>query len=236
MNNKKLHIVFVTRELGINKNTGGIGTYVWDLAKSIVKGDNDVTIITEKVNNVPEEFKVVEGVNIIFLESEKPYNPYLNPYKYWTEFRRYRKNIADTIKKLHENKKIDIIEFPEFRAENFMCDNSIPTIIRWHTPLGNEISLRKIIYYPIGKIIRYLEIKSLKKAKCITFPSDWMKKKVEEVIQIQSTKKVVIPNGINIDEWDFKKGKNVFRNTTESEINIVYAGTLIKRKGIRDIA
>ncbi|WP_040207162.1 glycosyltransferase family 4 protein [Neobacillus jeddahensis] len=231
MCNRKLHIVFVTKELGINKNTGGIGTYVWDLAKSIVKSNHNVTVVTEQTDERQELW--MEGVRIICVSPETPANPYLNIKKYWSEFHRYRLDIVNTLNNINKEEKIDIVEFAEYRAESLFWNNkSIKTIVRWHTPLGWEFNLRKVLYYPINKIIRKYEIKCIEKANYISFPSGWMKEKVEEVLSVGNNS-IVIPNGINIDEWNYEFTNNLF--VKDNEINIVYAGTLNDRKGFKEL-
>jgi glycogen synthase len=230
--NKKLHIVFVTKELGINKNTGGIGTYVWDLAKSIVKNKHDVTVVTEQIDERKDFW--MEGVRIVCLSPEIANNPYLNLIKYWKEFHRYRLDIVNVLNKINEEKKIDVVEFAEYRAEGLLWENeSIHTIVRWHTPLGWEFNLRKVLYFPINKLIRRYEIQSIKKANYISFPSEWMKEKVEEIVSLKN-KSIVIPNGINISEWKYDFPNELFGNG-DNEINIVYAGTLNDRKGFKEL-
>lgn len=227
-----LNIVFVSRELGIKKNTGGIGSYVWDLSNELVKKGNNVTIITSSYSDTEKKI-AIRGINIIQLKDPQiKYNNFFkNPIKYWKAYFKYREIVAKKLDELYVKNNIDLVEFAEFGAESLLWNKKAPMIIRWHTPLGKELSIKKMIFFPVNKYNQYLELKCLKKADCITFPSEWMKEKVAEKIDINKYKNYVIENGINFSEWEFSE----INKSKKDTVKIVYAGTLVARKGFVEL-
>ena len=234
-----MHIVFVSRELGIYKNTGGIGTYVWDIAKSIVKFGHKCTVICSSYDSLKGGEEIIDGVKIIKLPDDQL--SYRNKVKYFLNFRKtfiaYRKRISECLDNLMKSDRVDIIEFAEYGVESLIWHRKprkVPMVIRWHTPIGRQFKLKHIVYYPIKKWTDSLVKEALQKADALSFPSKWMADKVNEKIDISKFYYKTIPNGINYSEWQVPGRDNKERDTN-TLINVLFVGTLEAQKGFVDL-
>jgi len=235
----RLHIVFVSRELGIYKNTGGIGTYVWDLARKITKYGHKCTVICSSYDPLKEDDIIMDGVRIIKLPDVLLLNKnrWQTRMNFKTNFLFYRRQVSDSLDKVIDTEKIDLVEFAEFGVESLFWQKKprrVPMIIRWHTPIGRELKVRDLIYYPINRWTKSLIKESLYSADAITFPSLWMMDKVKKEINLDKCHYITIPNGINYEEWQSADGTKL-KADNSSPFNIVFAGTLGARKGFNDL-
>ena len=234
-----MHIVFVSRELGIYKNTGGIGTYVWDIAKRIVEFGHKCTVICSSYDPLYGGEEIIDGVRVIKLPDDQL--SYRNKFQYFLNFRTtfiaYRKRISECLDGLVKSDRIDIIEFAEYGVESLIWHRKprkTPFVVRWHTPIGRQFKLKHIVYYPIRKWTDSLVKEALQTADAISFPSQWMADKVNEKIDLSKFYYKTIPNGINVSEWQVEgrsdKGKEI-----NHSFDVLYVGTLESRKGFADL-
>ena len=234
-----MHIVFVSRELGIYKNTGGIGTYVWDISKRIVEFGHKCTVICSSYDPLKGGEEVIDGVKVIKLPDDQL--SYRNKFQYFLNFRRtfiaYRKKISECLDSLVKSDRVDIIEFAEYGVESLIWHRKprkVPMVVRWHTPIGRQFKLKHIVYYPIKKWTDSLVKEALQKADALSFPSKWMADKVNEKIDIGKFYYKTIPNGINYSEWQVS-GRDNKEKDTKTLINVLFVGTLEARKGFVDL-
>lgn len=235
-----MHIVFVSRELGIYKRTGGIGTYVWDIARKIAHHGHKCTVISSSYDTSMSGDENINGVRVIKLPDDQL--NYKNKVMYFLKFKNnflaYRKRINDCLEKLLQEDKIDIIEYAEYGVESIIwhrrAPRPVPMVIRWHTPIGKQFKLKHILYYPLKKWIDSLVKEALNRTDAISFPSQWMADKVSEKIDISRFHYKIIPNGINFSEWQVEN-KTIRGKDTKKNINLLFVGTLEARKGFVDL-
>lgn len=235
-----MHILYVTRELGIYKNTGGIGAYVWDIARRIVQLGHKCTVICSSYDPNKTEEQIIEGVKVIKLPDDQL--SHKNKAEYFLNFRKnflkYRHRISNCLDNILEHEKVDIVEFAEFGAESIIWQKkkrNIPIVIRWHTPIGKQFKIKNIIYYPFKKWIDSMVLESLLSADLVTFPSQWMADRVNEaVIPLDKLKYKVIPNGINYSDWQSVNENSLLINNHNS-FKVLFVGTLEARKGFVDL-
>lgn len=235
---KKLHIVLVSRELGIYSWTGGIGTYVWDLARWLVKQGHECTVICSSYHPQKRWDEVREGVRIISLPDEQLLNksPITYPFTFKKHFLAYRKRVADTLDKLIDSKEVDLVEFPEYGVESYIWQKRprrIPMVVRWHTSIGRQVKIHDIIYYPLKRWMRKEVIKSIYASDAVSFNSLWTARKLEKNINFKRLFYTTIPYGVNYSEWFVH---TMFKNEEAKKgLHLVYVGSLGARKGFTDL-
>jgi glycogen synthase len=235
---RKFHIVFVSRELGIFRWTGGIGAYVWDLARRIVQEGHRCTVICSSYTANGKGDETRERVRVITIPDDHllSRSPLTYPFRFKKHFSAYRNRVADTLDGLIDTTGVDLVEFGEYGAESFVWQDRprrIPMVVRWHTPIGRQFKLANVVYYPIKRWMRWATLQTLFSADAVTFPSKWMADRVAETVDIGRLFYRVIPNGVNYYEWSSHATSEA--KEPKQEINVLYAGTLGARKGFVDL-
>ena len=211
-----MHILFLTNEYPkINKNHGGIGTFVQTLGKELVKHGKNVTVLgIGSVSNI--EFND-SGINVISLSKSS-----------W-RFASFIDNflrINKTIKKINNINKIDIVEAPELQFAFIRKIENIKYVIRLHG--GHHffsISENRSVNWWKG----FQEKKSFKKADYVVGVSKYVLDHTAEYINFKLKEKGVIFNPANLDK---------FHEVDYNKLNkgrIFFAGTVCEKKGIRQL-
>jgi len=143
-----MNICFVSREFKGSKRAGGIATYLYNTALSLISQGHNVYVICASDNIWKEETVIFQNINLIrlsgadfFLHSNRYIQFIGTKYRGYVFFDKYRKKICRTITKLNNKVGLDIIEFSEFGNESkfwLSRDRSIPTITRFHGPSGHD--------------------------------------------------------------------------------------------------
>lgn len=139
-----MKICFVHEEYPEETNFGGIATYQKNMAEELVKQGNEVYVICR---GLKESKKYIEnGVNIIRIFVEQTQNQIWN-------YKEYRRLVANELKKLQDNRKIDIIEVPDWGAETIFFEKyrKVPVVVRLHTPLKVWLKYNKNNFGKITK-------------------------------------------------------------------------------------
>ena len=225
-----MRICLITYEYPPDTAIGGIGTYMYQLSTSFAKKG----IETEVICASPDQ----EGV---FSES-----PYLSITKIrCNSTEEFRELAPPTAKKLHDVKKIDIIECPEFGAPSLHLKNvlpEVPVIIKLHTPrflikelndhYYNKVWWRRLkrrmgFTYHYKKDNEYL---ATLQADHILSPSVSLKEIIQERWKIEPEKISLVPN-------PYFPSKELLTISPGSDTkSILYIGRLETRKGVYNLA
>lgn len=149
-------ICFVSREFIGSKRAGGIATYVYDMAKSLVTRGHRVIVLTASDDVTIEESHVSEGIKIIklsgadfFLHSNRFVQAIFYRFRSRFFYDSYRRKVARILEQLIIAENIDIIEFPEYGEEaKFWLkteNRKVPTITRFHGPNGHDRKTNTIV-------------------------------------------------------------------------------------------
>jgi glycogen synthase len=227
-----MNIVFVSRELGLFRGTGGIGTYVWDIARHLAAQGHRCTVVCAG-DTTTEPDRVVEGVRVIALRAAQldQRSKFVDRFRFRERFFAYRSQVADVLDRLIASERVDVVEFAEFGAESIVWQRrrrSVPMVIRWHTPVGRQFSLRELARYPIRRWTDARTLEAVRSADAITFPSRWMAERVASSRTFENLCWCVIPNGINAGDW---AGSQTLTASHDGPTRILYVGTLHARKG-----
>lgn len=151
-------------------------------------------------------------------------------------FYHLRKNIARSmavataISELDRLEGIDIIEFPEYRAESFWYSSfgrgNIPHIVKLHLPsfLGENLDGRKLGFDMKANSI--LENIISFRATCLVSPCSLMVDEVKCEWKLSNKPIVLLPNGVDSNFFQFE-------NTVPRRNIVLYAGHIRWLKGVQ---
>lgn len=213
----KLHVGYIVSHYPHEAfgHDGGIGTSVYTLVEKLRKADVQVSVFVygQKENFVIEE----ENVTIYSLEnrSGKFLKFYFN-----------RKKIEKFINEIVGNKKIDIIEAPDWTGITAFMRFSVPLVIRFHGSdayfchLDNRKQKLKNFWF---------EKLAINQAKAFIAPTQFAGEVSKNLFNIKDKEIKTIHYGLDIQN---------FQNETPEEFEkdlILYVGTLIRKKGVLEL-
>ena len=212
-----MHICFISHEYPQKDIPhGGIGTFLQTIATSLVEAGHEVTVIGwYKGSKLLRE--VDHGVSII----RTPY-PNITGLKWLQNIW----NISSEVKKIHEHKKIDIIEGQEGAFAFFPKIRDIKYIIRLH---GGHHFFSTYEQRGINPWKGFLEKKSFKKADGFISVSKHVQEVTQKYISFKGKPERLINYPINTTRFykaDAKKSQRY---------KIVFAGTICEKKGVRQL-
>jgi len=194
---------------------GGIGTSVYTLVEKLRKSNVEVSVFVygQKENFVIEE----ENITIYSLENKKGkfFKFYFN-----------RKKIEKFVNEIIADKKIDIIEAPDWTGITAFMHFSVPLVIRFHGSdayfchLDNRKQKLKNFWF---------EKLAIDGAKAFIAPTKFAGEVSKRLFSIRKKEIKTIHYGLNLQN---------FENETPSEFEkdlILYAGTLIRKKGVLEL-
>ncbi len=206
---------------------GGIGTYMYNLAKGLHLLGHNVTVITH--NNQPRK---IEGVNIIQVPIHNHNNLRKKVLRWrWEPHHSWSYDAWECFKNM--NPAFDIIETAEYGAwaRYFIDHLNTPLVVRCHTPAHGiqEISNNDNGRTPIWlKLEDKLEQFQTKNADAISAPSHALSNHICMSWGISTDKIKILPNPVDTDV--FKPN-----GSTTKRKEILYVGRLQYNKGIYDL-
>lgn len=212
-----MHICFITNEYPKEGFPhGGVGTFVKTIATEMVKFNIKVTIIG--INYTNEYEKIDEnGIKIYRLKpsSNKGLKWFFN-----------NDNICKKIKKINLQNPIDIIETSELGLAFIKKIPTIKYLIRLH---GGHHFFAKAENRPTEWRKVWQEKKSFSKADYLVAVSNYVAQTTNDLLKLNQEKILVIYNPI-----DTKRFYQCITDKIESN-TIFFAGTLVEKKGIRQL-
>ncbi|BAO55749.1 glycosyltransferase family 4 protein [Nonlabens marinus] len=210
-----MHIGLITTEYPISGTGayGGIGTSMKNMALGLVSQNVKVSVflISQKLGKVIEE----DGVTVYFIEQLK------YPVLSWFF---YKKHVQHYINKIIQSERIDAIEAPDWSGITAFMSFKCPLVLRFHGTDAYfcELEGRK------QKFKNYwLEKFALNGADHFVSVSEFTAVRTRQLFKLQS-KITIIPNAVNLDYFVPEKEE-------EEPLQILYFGTLIRKKGVLDL-
>jgi glycosyltransferase involved in cell wall biosynthesis len=211
-----MKIGFITPEYPSKRtgNSGGIGTSIKNLITAL-----------EKFGHVIHVFIFAQNKDDIFREGNITFHQIKNKKFKGLSWLLTRKKIQNYIDDLYEKGEIDIVEAPDWIGiTSFIQPKKCPVVIRLN---GSDTYFCKIENRKL-KYINYLhERRALKKADGHISVSDYTAKKTNEFFDLDINFSI-IPNSIDSESFEAN-------NETSETKNILYLGTLIRKKGLLDL-
>ncbi|MCW3982474.1 MAG: glycosyltransferase family 4 protein [Candidatus Bathyarchaeota archaeon] len=209
---------------------GGISPHIYFLSKHLAKQDVKVYVVTCDFPGAPAH-EVVDGVEVYRIDSYKNPSPDFATWVYLMNMN-MQKETAALMKKI--SSKIDLIHAHDW----LVADAGIglkhifrkPLLVTMHsTEMGRRNGLNTTAEKMIHETEAWLTYEAWKVICC----SDYMINHVKYVFGLPNDKMVMVPNGVNPQNYDVDVPSDFRGKFALSEEKIVlYVGRLVYEKGI----
>ncbi|MET3028151.1 glycosyltransferase family 4 protein [Flavobacterium sp. UW10123] len=212
-----LHVAYIVSHYPHNAfgHDGGIGTSVFTLAEKLKEFNVQVSVF---VYGQKEEF-VIEEKNSTIYSLNNSKGKFFN--FYWN-----RKKIQKFINRIILEKKIDIIEAPDWTGITAFMRFKIPLVIRFHGSDAYFCHLenrkQKIKNFWFEKL-------AISNADAFIAPTKFAGEISKKLFKIKGKEITTIYNGLYLDNFDNKEPDKFEENV------ILYVGTLIRKKGVLEL-
>jgi alpha-maltose-1-phosphate synthase len=208
-----MQIGFLTGELPIKgMSSGGIGTSTWNLARAMVALGHEVVVFWFGRREDSESKE--EGVRVIAIK-----NIQFKGLSWWLT----RKKIQIIINK-EILKGLRVLEVPDWAGMSSFLNIHCPLVIRLN---GTDSFFCTIEKRRLKWKNGFHEKRAFEAADGIIAVSDFVGRTTKEIFHSTRSYKV-IPNGIPVQSFNIENAKE--------EYTILYFGTLIRKKGVLDLA
>jgi glycogen(starch) synthase len=214
---------------------GGLGKHVHRLATGLAEDGHEVHVVTRDHPDAPLE-ETVDGVHIVRAGEYPPMIGFDNLVPWVLQF-----NIAvqEAATKLLLETEVDVVHAHDwlvaYAAAAVKNCFDIPLVSTVHaTEYGRH---QGYLPEPMNKLIHQVEWWLTYEARRVITCSEYMRDQVHEIFQLPSEKQDVIPNGVDVHEFDRPADVEEFRAriATGREKIIFYAGRLEYEKGVQTV-
>lgn len=201
---------------------GGVGTMTQLLAEELNKRNHSVKVIGVYDKSYPSPlFEIKNGVEIFRVK--------VNIKNSFSSFYGYYK-VSKKIKQWIKNEQIDIIESPDsYGLFSLFSTFKKPFVLRAH---GNNTYFGAILGNHVSNKTKQYEKHLYRKAFAVCAVSEFTANKMKALMDYNN-KIDIIYNGIDLQS--INGVTNSLVNSNQSYCNIVFSGTLIKKKGIYEL-
>ncbi len=195
-------------------SSGGIGTAIKNLSQALIAQGHEVSVLIYEQNE--DAFFEDEGICFYKIKNEKRrlFSGYFT-----------RKKIEKLINTMHRQKKLDIVEAPDWTGISSFIKPDCPLIIREN---GSDSYFCYLDKRPVKWKNRFHERRALLKADGIISVSEFTGQVTNEVLKLNKPF-TVIPNSV---DTNFFKPKQ--QTDTANQI-VLYFGNLIRKKGALEL-
>jgi len=212
-----MHIAFLTPEYPHSKvkHAAGLGTSIKNLVTALVKEDVEVTLFIygQKQSEVFTE----DGVHYHIIEDKK----YSVAKWFW-----YRKYIQNYVNRVVKEKKIALIEAPDWTGITAFMSFNVPLVIRFH---GSDTYFCHLEKRKQKLKNRLFETLAHRKAKACIAPTDFAGKQSAYLLGVPDDIIYTIHYGLDLSQF-----KNDQPEVFEEGL-ILYIGTIIRKKGVFEL-
>lgn len=210
-----MKICFLTLEFPHPKtgSSGGIGTSILNLSKGLIQLGHKVSIVIYGQDK--DENFYDEGITFYKVKNIK--------FKGLSLFLTQKK-VERLLNNLVDNKKIEIVEAPDWTGFTSFINPKCPVIIRQN---GSDTYFCHIDNRPVKWINKFLEKRALQNASGIISVSKFTGDLTKKLFNLTSNF-TVIPNAIDTSQF-------VATNAVKNSETILYFGTLIRKKGLLEL-
>lgn len=212
-----MKIAFLTPEYPHARtgNSGGIGTSIRNLAKGLLEEGCQVRVLIygQKEESVFED----DGIVIQQIKNIK-----VKGLSWFLT----QKKIEKKINQLYSEKKIDLVEVPDWTGiTSFIQPKQCPIVIKLH---GSDTYFCDLDKRPVKWNNKFHEKRALQKADALLSVSQFTADETNRVFGLQK-QFTVIPNSIDITSFEVDK------SITEVPNTVLYFGSLIRKKGLLEL-
>lgn len=211
------------------KSVGGLAQHVYDLTGSLAGSGVDVHLITSGDNGAPS-FEQVNGVKVYRVE---PYRVSSPDFVTWVA--QFNVALLERVMPLLNEIGFNIIHAHDwlvaYAARAIKHAGRLPLVATIHaTEYGRNYGLHNDVQRHISDIEWWLTYEAWRVICC----SRYMEGEVKHVFQLPHDKVTVIPNGVNVA--NFQTGSDNERRSyyaAPDEKIVFYVGRLVKEKGVQ---
>ena len=211
----------------------GIARVVYDLSHKLVKDGNEVTVVTYKEGDAPD-YENDKGVNVYRVE-----NYMIRPNNFTDWVMQLNFNLtAKATQIINEKGKFDCIHAHDwlvtYSAKTLKDSFGMPIIATIH---ATESGRNSGIHDDIQRYINDTEWLLTYEATEVIVNSNYMKCELQRLFGLPFEKINVIPNGINLNNFNGIEKDYDFRRkyAMDNEKIILYIGRLVYEKGIQHL-
>jgi len=213
-----MHICFITNEYPkLDFPHGGVGTFIHTLGHKLIEKGHQVSIIGMNNYTHIDEVEKVGDVSVFRL---KPSKVICLSWFFNTQA------INKCLQVLHKEIPIDIVETTELGLAFIRKIKPITYIIRLN---GGHHFFAKFEKRKVRFRHALMEKRSFSKADALIAVSDFVGKETLNLLNLNHKTYTVIYNPVDVDRFYQSDPKNIGKRT------IFFAGTLIEKKGIRQL-
>lgn len=212
---------------------GGIARVVHDLSHRLIKDGHEVTVVTYKEEDLPE-YENDKGVEVYRVE-----NYMIHPTNFIEWILQLNFNLASkAIQLINEKGKFDVIHAHDWltvsAAKTLKQSFDIPLVATIH---ATEAGRNSGIHDETQRYINDTEWLLTYEATEVIVNSNFMKGHVQNLFGLPFEKINVIPNGINLTNFNGIERDYEFRRqyAMDNEKIILYVGRLVYEKGIQHL-
>lgn len=212
---------------------GGIARVVYDLSHKLVKEGNEVTVITYKEGDV-QSYENDKGVDVYRVEN---YMIHPNNFTDWIMQLNFKLTSKAT-QIINEQGKFDCIHAHDwlvaYSAKTLKDAFQIPIISTIH---ATEAGRNSGIHDDVQRYINDTEWLLTYESSEVIVNSNYMKRELQRLFGLPFEKINVIPNGINLTNFNGIERDYDFRRkyAMDNEKIILYIGRLVYEKGIQHL-
>lgn len=226
-----MHIAIVNSEYPSpsGSDQGGIATYCYTLANTLAGQGHKIELLLREQTS-PE--KLQDSVLIHYYKFKRP----TRKNRLWRFFNRgisdwemgHSQFICDLLTKIHNEHKIDIVEFPDYGGLAAACHSSLPfpVVINFHTPLEIVDKINSVELTRCRKSLHAFERKAIRRSQGLRCPSNALKSEICKLYAIPPSDVLVIRNPVSTSHFD-----SISKNPVQNRFDILFAGRLERRKG-----
>lgn len=212
---------------------GGIARVVYDLSHKLVKEGNEVTVVTYKEGDVPE-YENDKGVDVYRVE-----NYMIHPNNFTDWIMQLNFNLTSKATQIiNEQGKFDCIHAHDwlvaYSAKTLKDAYQIPLVSTIH---ATESGRNSGIHDDVQRYINDTEWLLTYESSEVIVNSNYMKCELQRLFGLPFEKINVIPNGINLTnfngidkDYDFRR-----KYAMDNEKIILYIGRLVYEKGVQNL-
>ena len=226
----KLSVMMLTWEYP-PRVIGGISPHIYFLSKHLAKQGVKVYVVTCDFPGAPAH-EVIDGVEVYRIDSYKNPSPDFATWVYLMNMNMQRETAA-LMKKF--GNKIDVIHAHDWLVANAGIGLKHvfrkPLLVTMHsTEMGRRDGLHTTAEKMIHETEAWLTYEAWKVICC----SNYMISHVRYVFGLPNDKLVMVPNGVNIHNYDSDIDRNKFRSkfALPEEKIVLFVGRLVYEKGI----
>ncbi len=208
-----MKIAFLTPEFPHPKLkfSGGIGTSIFNLSKGLLQSGNEVVIVL--YGHDKDEIFTENGITFYLIKNIKikGFSKLLT-----------QKKIEKLLNTLVDEDKIDVVEAVDWEGITSKIKPKCPLIVRLH---GSDTYFSHLDNRRVKFLNRFNERRAIKNADALISVSQYTADLTNTLFGLQRHF-TIIPNGIDINKFQVSN-----TNASNQELNILYFGTLIRKKG-----